>query len=210
MPGGWEIHQRWVSHISLLPVCSVSTVWYNFSLSEFYKDQNKCICLCAFAILSDFRQTVEEELKMQCQNFDKQDLSAMGAVGKKEIKNLSLDLHPSFIWQQRVASVEAEQRLESTTWPGWHLFTRASSQLLWQLTVSYDNQRTALIKWHFSMLQNYLAGRLFIRSITKRNIWLLHIPSQLVDCCCSRVAGQDGFFSVLLKLFQIKINEKTL
>lgn len=52
---------------------------------------------------------------MQCQNFDKQDLSAMGAVGKKEIKNLSLDLHPSFIWQQRVASVEAEQRLESTT-----------------------------------------------------------------------------------------------
>lgn len=52
---------------------------------------------------------------MQCQNFDKQDLSAMGAVGKKDTKNLRLDFHPSLIQQQCVASVEAKQRLESTT-----------------------------------------------------------------------------------------------
>lgn len=55
---------------------------------------------------------------MQRQNFDKQGLSAMGAAGKKEAKNLGLDFHPILIWQQCVASVEAEQRLESTTSPG--------------------------------------------------------------------------------------------
>lgn len=88
-----------VSHISLLPVCYMSTVWYNFSLSESYKDQSECICLCAFTILPDFMQRVEEELKIQCQNFDKQGLSAMQAVGKKETKNLGLDFYPSLIWQ---------------------------------------------------------------------------------------------------------------
>lgn len=47
---------------------------------------------------------------MQYQNFDKQGLSAMAAVGKKETKNLGLELHPNLIWQQGGASVEAEWR----------------------------------------------------------------------------------------------------
>lgn len=143
------------------PFC-LFVVWvqydrYNFSLSKSYEDQNECICLCAFAILPDFRHRVEAELKMQCQNFAKQGLSAMGAVGKKETKNLGLDFHPNLIWQQCVASIEAERRLESTTSPGCHLFTRASSQLLSELAVSYGNQRTASNKWCCSMLQNYLS-----------------------------------------------------
>lgn len=71
--------------------------------------------VCVFAILPDSKQRVQEELKMQCQNFDKQGLSAMKAVGKNETKNLGLEFHPSLIWQQCVASVEAEQGLESTT-----------------------------------------------------------------------------------------------
>lgn len=50
--------------------------------------------------------------------FDKQGLSAMKAVGKNVTKNLGLEFHPSLIWQQCVASVEAEQGLESTNQPG--------------------------------------------------------------------------------------------
>lgn len=191
MPGGWESHQRWrISHFPVACFCCMSKVWYNFSLSKSYKDQNKCICLCAFAILTDFRQRVEEELKMQCQNFDKQGLSAMGAVGKNETKNLGLDFNPSLIWQQCVASGEAEQRLESTTWPGWHLFTRASSQLLWELTVSYGNQRAVLIKRHFSTLQNYLSRPGYSLGPLPTGTFgchtFPHTPHswQLADCCC--------------------------
>lgn len=91
------------------------TVWYDFSLSKSYQNQNECVCVCAFAILPDSKQRVEKELKMQCQNFDKQGLSAMKAVGKNETKNLGLEFHPSLIWQQCVASAEVEQGLESTT-----------------------------------------------------------------------------------------------
>jgi len=68
-----------------------------------------------FAILPDSKQRVEKELQMQCQNFVKQGLSAMRAVGKNETQDIGLEFHPSLIWQRCVASVEVEQGLESTT-----------------------------------------------------------------------------------------------
>lgn len=145
-----------ISHFPPACFCCMITVWYNFSLSKSYQKQNERICVCVFAVLPDSKQRVEKELKMQCQNFDKQGSSAMKAVGKNQTKNPGLEFHPSLIWQQRVPSAQAEQGLESTTWPGWHLFTRAGSQLLGELTVSYSNQIIAFIKLHFSMLCNDL------------------------------------------------------
>lgn len=214
MSGGCEMHERGISHFPLACFCCMSTVWYNFSLSESYKDQNECICSCVFAILPEFRQRVEEKLNMQCQNLDKHSLPAMGSVGKNETKILGLEFHPSLIWQQCEASVEAEQRLESTTWPGWHLFTRASSQLLWELTVSYGNQRTALIKWHFSMLHNYLSRSGYsLDPLPTRTFGCYAFPRTTHSwqaAAAGGVAGEDGFLSALFKVFQIKINEKTL
>lgn len=105
---------------------------------------------------------------------------------ERKTKNLGLVFHPSLIWQQCVAPVEAEQRLESTTWPGWHLFTRASSQLLWELTVSYGNQRSALIKWCFCMFQNYLSRPGYSLDPLPMVLHIPSYPSQLLDCCCRR------------------------
>lgn len=105
--------------------------------------------MCVSAILPDSKGKVEKELKMRCQNFDKQGPPAMKAIGKNETKNLRLEFHPRLIWQQSVASAEVGKRLESTTWPGWHLFTGAGSQLLAELAVSYSNQRIAFISRHF-------------------------------------------------------------
>lgn len=71
--------------------------------------------MCVSATLPDSKGKVEKELKMQCQNFDKQGPSVMKAIGKNETKNLGLEFHPRLIWQQRVASADAGKELESTT-----------------------------------------------------------------------------------------------
>lgn len=97
------------------------------------------LCMRVSAILPDSKGKVEKELKMQCQNFDKQSPSAMKAIGKNEAKNLGLEFHPRLIWQQSVAPTEVGKGLESATWPSWHLFTGAGSQLLGELAVSYSN-----------------------------------------------------------------------
>lgn len=135
---------------------------------------------------------------MQCQNFDKQDLFAIGAVGKEKTKNPGLDFHPSLIWQQGVASIEAE-------WRRIHHFTR--------LTLVYKSQLTTAMRansflWCFSMLQNYLSRPGYsldqIPMGTFGCYTFPHTPHCRQTAAAGGVAGEGGFFSALLKVFQKK------
>lgn len=64
------------------------------------------------------------------------------------------------------------------------------------------------------MLQNYLSRPSYSLDLLPTGTFgcytFPHTPHSWQTTAAGGVAGEDGFFSALLKVFQIKISEKTL